>query len=47
MDLGDFSLSLNVKSIEESLAFYQKLGFALIDGGHANASFPDTDEAKC
>ncbi|TNF07617.1 MAG: VOC family protein [Bacillota bacterium] len=33
MNLGAFSLSLNVKDIKESYAFYQKLGFTQI-GGH-------------
>jgi len=31
-DLGIFSLSLNVKDIEKSYAFYKKLGFKSIDG---------------
>ncbi|MFI4972922.1 MAG: VOC family protein [Caulobacterales bacterium] len=33
MDLGRFETSLDVKNIEESLAFYKKLGFRQVDGG--------------
>ena len=43
MDLGQFSISLPVKDMEASLAFYQKLGFEIIDGGHQNEGFPDSD----
>ena len=43
MELGQFSVSLPVKDMEASLAFYQKLGFDVIDGGHLNEGFPDTD----
>lgn len=32
MDLGHFSISLAVKDIHASLAFYQKFGFTQIDG---------------
>jgi len=32
MNLGAFSLSLNVKDIKESYAFYQKLGFTQMGG---------------
>ncbi len=32
MDLGNFSLALNVKDLSVSLAFYQKLGFAVVGG---------------
>lgn len=32
MQLGQFSVSLTVKNIHRSLAFYQKLGFRKIDG---------------
>lgn len=42
MNLGPFSLSLPVKNMEESLDFYQKIGFKIIDGGHQNEDFPDT-----
>jgi len=43
MDLGQFSISLPVKDMQASLDFYQKLGFELIDGGHMNEGFPDSD----
>lgn len=32
MDYGNFSVSLTVKDIKVSLAFYEKLGFQVIDG---------------
>ena len=32
MDLGMFSVSLNVKSMKDSLEFYQALGFEIIGG---------------
>jgi catechol 2,3-dioxygenase-like lactoylglutathione lyase family enzyme len=32
MDLGWFEVGLNVRDIEESLAFYETLGFAIVDG---------------
>ena len=32
MDLGQFSLSLTVKDIKASRAFYEKLGFTRLDG---------------
>ena len=32
MELGAFSLSLNVKDIQASKAFYQKIGFEIIGG---------------
>lgn len=32
MQLGNFSVSLNVKNIAESKRFYQTLGFTVIDG---------------
>jgi len=32
MELGAFSVSLAVKDIKASLAFYQKLGFKILDG---------------
>jgi len=35
MDLGWFEVSLNVQDINRSLAFYQTLGFALVDGSVA------------
>ena len=46
MDLGKFSISLTVKDIEKSLDFYQKLGFEIIDGGHSNTDYPDSDKEK-
>jgi len=33
MDLGWFDVGLNVQDIARSLAFYQALGFAQVDGG--------------
>jgi lactoylglutathione lyase len=38
MELGKFSLSLTVKDIHASLAFYQKLGFELLDD-HRNENW--------
>lgn len=32
MQLGAFSLSLTVKDLQVSLAFYEKLGFSIIEG---------------
>ncbi|MEZ4847451.1 MAG: VOC family protein [Bacteroidia bacterium] len=32
MKLGKFSISLSVKNLQASKAFYQKLGFIIIDG---------------
>ncbi len=46
MDLGQFSISLPVKHMETSVDFYQKLGFEIIDGGHMNEGFPDSDESS-
>ena len=48
MNLGQFSVSLAVKDISASLEFYQKLGFEVIDGGHAHMddAFADTDTHK-
>lgn len=46
MDLGTFSVSLTVKDVEVSQSFYEKLGFEVIDGGHQNTGFPDTDSMK-
>lgn len=46
MNLGPFSISLAVKDIEKSLSFYELLGFKVIDGGHINEGFRDTDESK-
>lgn len=46
MELGQFSLSLPVKDMEASLDFYQKLGFEIIDGGHMNKGFPDSETSS-
>ncbi len=46
MDLGTFSVSLTVKDMEASLKFYTTFGFKVIDGGHVNEAFPDTEEHK-
>lgn len=46
MKLGKFSMSLTVKNIERSIDFYQLLGFQVIDGGHMNDHFKDTDAMK-
>ena len=45
MDLGQFSISLPVKNMEVSLDFYQNLGFEVIDGGHMNEGFPDSESS--
>jgi len=46
MDTGQFSLSLVVKDMEKSLAFYALFGFEVIEGGHLNEGFPDTETTK-
>ena len=46
MNLGQFSVSLAVKDISASLEFYQKFGFEVIDGGHMNEAFADSDTQK-
>jgi catechol 2,3-dioxygenase-like lactoylglutathione lyase family enzyme len=46
MNLGQFSLSLSVKDIEKSLAFYELFGLKVIDGGHMNQAYPDTPTEK-
>lgn len=46
MELGTFSLSLTVAHLETSLAFYEHLGFEVIDGGHINEGFKDSDTMK-
>ena len=35
MDLGAFSISLTVKDLEASRAFYEKFGFSVFAGGAA------------
>ena len=46
MELGRFSVSLAVKDMDKSLAFYQAMGFKVVDGGHLNEGFSDTDQTK-
>jgi len=46
MQLSHFSLSLSVSDIKASLTFYEKLGFKVIDGGHINEGFKDTEDMK-
>ena len=46
MNLGQFSVSLAVKDISASLDFYEKFGFEVIDGGHMNEAFADSDTHK-
>jgi lactoylglutathione lyase len=46
MELGQFSVSLPVKDMEASVSFYQKLGFEIIDGGHINENFKDTNNTS-
>ncbi len=43
MDLGQFSISLAVKDMDASLQFYLNFGFDIIDGGHMNEGFPDSE----
>ena len=46
IELGQFSVSLTVKDINASLSFYETLGFEVIDGGHTNKGFPDSEKSK-
>ena len=46
MELGTFSVSLTVKDMERSLDFYEKFGFKVIDGGHQNEAFADSETEK-
>lgn len=46
MDLGQFSISLAVKNMNSSLDFYQNFGFEIIDGGHMNQGFPDSENSS-
>ena len=48
MELGTFSISLGVKDMEESMDFYRKFGFEVIDGGHMHmdGEYPDTETEK-
>ena len=36
MNLGTFSVSLSVKDLQASKAFYEKLGFSVLDGDEAD-----------
>ena len=40
MNLGNFSLSLVVKNLEASRAFYSKLGFSLLEGDKSPQASP-------
>jgi len=46
MDLGNFSLGLNVKDINKSIQFYTSLGFEIIDGGHVNETCKDSETIR-
>ena len=46
IELGQFSVSLSVKNMDDSLSFYNVLGFEVIDGGHMNEGFPDGEDSK-
>ena len=46
MELGRFSVSLAVKDMEASLKFYQTMGFEIVDGGHKQDGYPDTETTK-
>ena len=46
MELGNFSISLAVKDMEKSLDFYRKFGFDVIDGGHMNKEYADSETEK-
>ncbi len=46
IELGDFSVSLAVRDMATSISFYELLGFEIIDGGHVNAGFPDSEDSK-
>jgi len=46
METGQFSLSLAVKDIQKSLAFYSLFGFKVIGGGHLDEGFPDTETTR-
>jgi len=46
MNTGTFSLSLAVSDIDKSLTFYSQMGFTVIDGGHTNPGFPDSETMK-
>ena len=46
MDLGNFSISLSVNDMEESMDFYAKFGFKVIDDGYQNEEYADTETEK-
>ena len=46
VELGTFSVSLGVKDMDRSMDFYKKFGFEVIDGGHMNEEYADTDTEK-
>lgn len=46
MNTGTFSLSLAVSDIDKSLTFYSQMNFTVIDGGHINPGFPDSETMK-
>lgn len=43
MNLGESSISLAVKDVQEALRFYEALGFNVIDGGDRSKDFPDSE----
>ena len=43
MELGAFSVSLNVKDLQVSLAFYEKLGFTAYGPDYSEAGIPHRD----
>ena len=45
MDLGNFSVSLNVKDIKASMAFYEKLDFKVV-AGKLEQKWIDDTQAK-
>ena len=45
-DLGTFSMSLSVRNLEASLAFYGHLGFDVVDGGHMHPEWADSGDKK-
>lgn len=46
LELGTFSVSLGVKDLEKSLDFYRKFDFKVIDGGHMNEEYMDSETEK-
>jgi catechol 2,3-dioxygenase-like lactoylglutathione lyase family enzyme len=46
MQLGRFEVGLDVQDIERSLAFYEKLGFRVVDGAVANR-FVSLENGDC